>query len=294
MLGRRQGFTILELLLAASITLLLLGLIAQGLRSSNDTSRYIQTAQTALEDLRFAGNLISDYLSTAVFIYPKGITLMLNTLTNGKCTSYTVCNPLTQSNTWTIGTDPIIAAILPPEDPSVTCADTDTGKLGCYRFFAAYALSRGEVVKAATGAENPGPDPANDDKWTLYINQKYLSDPEEQRDFKDAQITFTPPNANIPVKLTNTQGNLLADYIKPGDGLVVNFEKCLDFSGGDIASLSNCNNVPLADLSIYTSAARVSFRLSGQISTGNKTYTFPGPTQPLVFQVGARNLSVRR
>jgi type II secretory pathway pseudopilin PulG len=290
MLGRRQGFTILELLLAAGITLLLLGLIAQGLRSSSDTSRYIQTAQTALEDLRFAGNLVSDYLSTAVFIYPKGITLTLNS----GCESYTVCNPLTNRNTWTIGTDPIIAAILPPEDPSVTCADTNTGKRGCYRFFAAYALSRGQVVRAATGAENPGPDPANDDKWTLYVNQKYLSDPKEQRDFRDAQITFTPPNANIPVKLTNTQGNLLADYIKAGDGLVVNFEKCLDFGGGNIASLSSCNNVLPADLSIYTSAARVSFSLSGQISTGNKTYTFPGPTQPLVFQVGARNLNVRK
>lgn len=286
----RQGFTLLELLLAAGITLLLLGLIAQGLRSSSDTSRYIQTAQTALEDLRFAGNLVSDYLSTAVFIYPKGTTLTLN----GGCESYTVCNPLTNSNRWTIGTDPIIAAILPPEDPAVACADTSTGKSGCYRFFAAYALSRGKVVGAASGAENPGPDPANDDKWTLYVNLKYLSDPKEQKDFQNNDVNFTPPNSKIPIKLTNTQGNLLADYIKAGDGLAVSFERCLDFSSGDIASLSSCNDVPPESLSIYTSAARVRFSLSGQITSGNRTHTFPGPTQPLVFQVGARNLSVRR
>jgi len=285
-----QGFTLLELLLAASITLLLLGLIAQGLRSSSDTSRYIQSAQSNLEELRFAGNFISDYLSTAVFIYPKGITLTLNS----GCQSYTVCNPLSNSNKWTIGTDPIIAAILPPEDSGITCADTSTGKRGCHRFFAAYALSRGKVVKAASGAENPGPDPLNDDKWTLYVNLKYLSDPEEQKDFQDNAVTFTPPNTKIPVKLTNTQGNLLADYIKAANGLEVKFEKCLDFSRGDIASLSDCEDVLPADLSLYTSAARVSFSLSGQIRTGNKTYTFPGPTQPLVFQVGARNLSVRK
>jgi type II secretory pathway pseudopilin PulG len=286
----RQGFTLLELLLAAGITLLLLGLIAQGLRSSSDTSRYIQTSQSALEDLRFAGNFVSDYLSTAVFIYPKGITLTLNS----GCESYTVCNPLTNSNKWTIGTDPIIAAILPPEDSSITCADSSTGKRGCYRFFAAYTLSRGKVVEAASGAENPGPDPINNDKWTLYVNLKYLSDPKEQKDFQDNEISFTPPNPKIPVKLTNTQGNLLADYIKAGDGLSVSFERCLDFSGGDIASLSSCSNVPPANLSIYTSAARVRFSLSGQITSGSKTHTFPGPTQPLVFQVGARNLSMRK
>lgn len=286
----RQGFTLLELLLAAGITLLLLGLIAQGLRSSSDTSHYIQTAQSTLEDLRFAGNLVSDYLSTAVFIYPKGITLTLNS----GCESYTVCNPLTNSNQWTIGSDPIIAAILPPEDSGIACADTSAGKRGCHRFFAVYVLSRGKVVEAASGAENPGSDPTNNDKWTLYVNLKYLSDPKEQKDFQDNEVAFTPPNTKIPVKLTNTQGNLLADYIKAGDGLAAIFERCLDFSSGEIASLGSCNNVLPANLSIYTSAARVRFSLLGQITSGSRIHTFPGPNQPLVFQVGARNLSVRK
>lgn len=282
MVHKRQGFTLLELLLASVITLLLLGLVAQGLRSSGDTSRYVQSSQTMLEELRFAGNLIGDYLSTAAFIYPVGVKLTLNTPE-----SYTVRNPLTNNNTWTVGTDPIIAAILSPRDPGVKCSETmssgppRTGPQGCYRFMAVYPLRRGWVVQNASGAENPGPDPENNDKWALYIYERNLSG-----------ITALSEDTVIPTAIAGSSGNLLADYIKPGDGLTVGYEKCLDFDGKDIASLGPCGSSSRLD--IFNSVARVSFALTGQVTMKGKSYTFPSPTQPLVFQVGARNLVIRK
>lgn len=97
---RKTGFTLIEMLIAAAIGVVILTLIAAGLRSSGDSLRFIQNNQLLTEDLRNAGNLISDYLSVAAFVYPPGVTLSI-----GSAGGYSVRNPRTGDNTWQTGLD---------------------------------------------------------------------------------------------------------------------------------------------------------------------------------------------
>jgi len=204
----RAGITLVEMLIAAVIGVAILGLIAAGLRSGSDSLRFVQSAQLLTEDLRNAGNLVSDYLSTAAFIYPPGATLTI-----GSANGYTVRNPRNSSNTWQIGKDPAIALLQPPRLE---------GGVEVVKFVMIYPLQRGWVVSRATGAENPGPDPANNDKWLLYIYERNLA------------VGSRLPNglpATIPTTVPDSSGNLLADYLQPG-GFVVSYPDCLGFDEG--------------------------------------------------------------
>jgi len=265
---RRLGITLIEMLIAAVVGVAILGLIAAGLRSGNDSLRFVQNSQILTEDLRNAGNLVSDYLSTAVFIYPPG-----TTLTIGSAGGYTVRNPRTNNNTWQIGQDPAIALLQPPRME---------GGVEQVKFVMIYPLNRGWVVSRATGAENPGPDPANNDKWLLYIYERNL-----------AVGSNRLPNGlpvTIPTTIPGSTGNLLADYVQP-NGFTVSFPDCLAFEEG-LATLIPCPSAPPLPLRAEHSAVRVRFSLQGEIRQGGRDFRVPA--NPLRFEVAPRNLPKRQ
>jgi len=262
---RRAGITLIEMLIAAVIGVAILGLIAAGLRSGSDSLRFVQNSQLLTEDLRNAGNLVSDYLSTAAFIYPPGVTLSIGS-TNG----YTVRNPRNGTNIWKIGQDPAIALLQPPR--------VEEG-VEVVKFVMIYPLHRGWVVSRATGAENPGPDPANNNKWLLYIYERNLA-------VGSSRLPNGLP-ATIPTTIPDSSGNLLADYVQPG-GFVVSYPDCLGFDEGGLATLVPCPSAAPLHLRAEHSAGRVRFSLQGEIRQGGRDSRVPA--DPLRFEVAPRNL----
>ncbi len=265
---RRTGITLIEMLIAAVIGVAILGLIAAGLRSGSDSLRFVQNSQLLTEDLRNAGNLVSDYLSTAAFIYPPGVTLTI-----GGSSGYSVRNPNTNTNTWRIGQDPAIALLQPP---------TVVSGVEVVKFVMIYPLNRGWVVSRASGAENPGPDPANDGKWLLYIYERNIP-----------VGTSRLPNGlptTIPTTISDSSGNLLADYVQPG-GFVVSYADCLGFDEAGLATLAPCPASPPSPLRPEHSAVRVRFSLQGEIRQGGRDSRVPA--NPLRFEAAPRNLPKR-
>ncbi|MGK0618508.1 PilW family protein [Meiothermus cerbereus] len=265
---RRAGITLIEMLIAAVVGVAILGLIAAGLRSGSDSLRFVQNAQLLTEDLRNAGNLVSDYLSTAAFIYPPGTTLSI-----GSANGYTVRNPRNGTNTWQIGQDPAIALLQPPRME---------GGVEVVKFVMIYPLNRGWVVSRATGAENPGPDPANNNKWLLYIYERNLT-------VGGNRLPNGLP-ATIPTTIPDSSGNLLADYVQPG-GFVVSYPDCLGFDEGGLATLVPCPSTAPLPLRAEHSAGRVRFSLQGEIRQGGRDSRVPA--NPLRFEVAPRNLPQR-
>ncbi len=265
---RKKGLSLVEMLIAAVIGVVILTLIAAGLRSGSDSLRFVQNAQLLTEDLRNAGNLVGDYLSSAAFVYPPGVTLSL-----GSVNGYSVRNPRTGDNTWRTGLDPVIALLQPPR--------VENG-VEVVKFVMIYPLNRGWVVARATGAENPGPDPANNDKWLLYIYERNL--------LVDSNRLPNGLPAVLPTTIPGSSGNLLADYVQPG-GFVVNFANCLGFDEEGLAMPVPCPAAPPAQLRAEHSAAQVHFSLQGEIRQGGRDARVPA--SPLRFEAIPRNLPQR-
>ncbi len=264
----RAGLTLIEMLIAALIGVAILGLIAAGLRSGSDSLRFVQNSQILTEDLRNAGNLVSDYLSTAAFVYPPGVTLTI-----GSAGGYSVRNPRTNDNTWQVGRDPAIALLQPPRLE---------GGVEVVKFVMIYPLNRGWVVARASGAENPGPDPANNDKWLLYIYERNL-------EVGSSRLPNGLP-ATIPTTIAGSSGNLLADYVQPG-GFGVSYANCLGFDEEGLATLAPCPATPPIPLRAEHSAVQVRFSLQGEIRQGGRDSRVPA--SPLRFEAAPRNLPKR-
>lgn len=233
---RNHGFTLIELLVASVVALLVLGLVASGIQSGSSATSVIQTQQQLGDDVRIAGNYIADSLASAVYVFPAGTALTVGP------SGYTTKNPATNNNTWVVGTHPIIAAITPPRDTNQWCPTTSSnGELaGCYQFKAYYALRRGDVVAAATGADNPGADPSNNNQWVIYEYRENLQpgtgafttwNPLYEQD--NIKPTYLYPLPEVPQGLLGTLtrvytnnkggGNLLADFIQPNAGFSLDF-----------------------------------------------------------------------
>ncbi len=262
----KQGFSLLELLLASVIALVLLGLVVGALQGASDSTQIIQDQQVLLEDLRNAGNLINDYIALATFVFPPGTTLSLNS-----SSAFTVYNQQTNANTWRVGQDPILAAILPPPDRGIAC-NGGVNPDGCLRFVAFYALRREWVMAQAPASERLEPSPANNGAWVLFTYQTTL-----------AQSSL-PANANIATSYSGGRGVFLADYLRPSNGLIVNYLSCQ--SGANLAA--TCPAAGPVALTDQLGASRLTVSLQAQIQRAGRTTLMPA--SPLVFQISPRNL----
>lgn len=266
-MGSGRGFTLLEVLIAAAVGSILLGVVVLALNQSTQAARLHQDSQALTEDLRAALGLMTDYVNWALAIYPPG-----STLTLGSSEAYTVRNPRTNNGTWTVGTDPILALVLPPQDPTAPC--TSTQQAGCFRFAAFYLLDRGDVVRNATGASNPGADPLNDGRARLlYLYQKTLdnwppstggSAPSGNR------LQAVQPNLLFPGNsdITPGRGFLLADYLSgeaADPGMQIAYRAC--FNGGSSGTCSP--SPPILALAFSASEVEIALRAF-------RAYRWPG------------------
>ncbi|MFN8509526.1 MAG: prepilin-type N-terminal cleavage/methylation domain-containing protein [Deinococcaceae bacterium] len=227
----QRGFTLIELMLAAGIMVLLLGLVLQGIQSGGQGTALVTNRSELMEDVRVAGQIMSDVARDAVYVYPPGTVLTLKTAASGG--DYRVKNPRTGDNKWTVGQDNILAFIKAPAGGLIQssgattpicdplAAETSSERKACLSFVAYYALKRKDVVDAAPGINNPGADPFNTENGILYEYRLDLS-----LDRLDASVTnsggwkYGPPPTTIGGDVTGNFGapTLLADNIKVNPG----------------------------------------------------------------------------
>ena len=205
MKGNRKGLTLVELLVGMALMgIILTALVSFFMQSSKASMQSSARADLQQETLN-AQQLIAGKLKEAWYIYPQGQTI--------KMTDTALTQRPAGGNTWTVGTDPILAMLLPPRSSTNTCNTTATSTAatgpsqnGCYRFLAYFPVKR-SVWVAGTGTDswrNPGPDAQNDDTWVLA----------EYRGLISSSPTSFPPST-LPAAPTGNTSNLLTDYVAP-------------------------------------------------------------------------------
>ena len=175
---RARGVTLLELLLAMTILGIALAVLVQYFIGGLRVTATI-TDQTRLqEELRTAGNIITDETQRALYIFPPG-TKFNFTASGFNGLRNHLSNPATNTAEWTVGQSdaPILAMIVAPKDPSVSCAKFAEG---CYEFVSYQPVKREYLVRGAQG--NPStsrsllePDGNNNDRWVLVEYRKTLT-----------------------------------------------------------------------------------------------------------------------
>jgi prepilin-type N-terminal cleavage/methylation domain-containing protein len=206
----RQGVTLVELLIAASILLVILGIITQGMQSGSRVVTSVISETEILEDTRIAAQMIADGVARAVYVYPPGASITLN-----QSTTWRVKNSRSNSNTWVIGQDPMVAYLEAPKRPTGTCSDvSETAKESCLYFVAYYALLRSAVTENLSYLQ----DDSNEEAWVLFEYRRRIN---LNKLGEDTVLPLGPSSGLI-------QGvpEMLADYIVPETGFVLSEAIC--------------------------------------------------------------------
>lgn len=260
----KRGVTLIEILIAAAITLVLLAVVGRGLVSGSDTVWLISSQGELLEDSRYVSQMMADSVSRAVYVYRPGIQLTLQT---DAAHTYSVTNSATGTNQWTIGTHPILAYI---EAPSKTSATTNCDAAHpevCLHFVAYYPVLRSVVTASATGPDHPGEDPSNNDKWVLFEYRERLP-------LKSLSTSNAPPKT-----FSGSRGNILMDYLSPST-LVINTISCRNQTGA-AETCSTLQTSPQYLASVQSGEVRFQTKVQRR-----KEYKVP----ELSFVIAPRNL----
>lgn len=254
----KKGLSLVELLIASAIFISILAFISRGLVSSSTVvSKIINEAQL-IEDTRSAGQIISDSINRAVYIYPPNKKISLNS--SG---SWTVENPNGSKNIWLTGQDPIIAFI---EAAKQTGTCNNKNKQACLYFVAYYPIKRNTVVKKASYGQAIK-DNKNNDAWVLFEYRKRL-------DIEQLSEAQQPP-----LHIKGSSGKLLADFIAPEIGFKIFNISCKDYN-----KASTCNNNSEPNFRETISSAE--FILLAQYHKEQGLNKSP----EMVFSISARNL----
>lgn len=265
-MSAKEGFGLVEVLIACGIALVILLIGVSGTLVASGAARDAMVRQELLDDLQTTADLVADESSAAFYLYPTGSVLTLN----AGVSAFTR-NPRTGTNVWRVGTDPILAFVLPPADPSVGCAPevehpgaSRASRAGCAEFVAFAAVRRAEVVQATLrGGEelssSPGRDPPNDDAWLVYEYRQVLRPGVLDARGRLARVPVGPPD------LANVGPDLLMDYVD-ADAFRVLLTRC---EGRE------CEG-PVA------SARSASLTLRARRRVGSRTLTTPEAVIPLV------------
>lgn len=258
----QAGFSLVELLIAAGIMLVLLGLITSGISTGGKTLVKMYSQSELLEDSRYATQIISDSISRAVYVFRPGISLSLYSED-----SYSVNNPNSNSPVWEIGSDPILAFIEAASDSSAGAKCSATNPAACLQFVAFYPLLRSSVVANASGPDRPFADSGNSNKWMLFEYRAYL-----------ATASLSDSSAP-PTEITGGKGRILADYLMP-ESLSINYFACRD-QDGLLEDCSSLQSVPKYRASVQTGEMQIQASMKR-----NKEFKTPA----LSFAINPRNL----
>jgi len=197
----RLGFTLLEVL----ISLLILGIISLAFirifSTTLDATDRITDRNALLHEAQIAEQVIANRVKLAWYIFPPGTSIYIN---NGATTH----NYLASSNTWVVGTDPILAMVLPPKKPGHTEMCDSSHRKYCFRFYAYYAFKRSDYINAVSpsSAEALYPDSNNGDTWVIMEFRRTLTNVTDP-------ANITPPNGDAV--FASVKGRLLVEYIQP-------------------------------------------------------------------------------
>ena len=202
----RQGLSLIEVLISIAVLGVVMAAVIQIFTSTMRVSADVNAQNTILHEGQIALQLVTARLNEALYIVPSGTTLNLSS-------SDTATNTLsgTPSQSWTVGTDPILALVLPPEDgdSSVVCSPTSVAT-ACPRFFAYYPIKRSAYLTSSLPSSlKPDPNAANDaSTWMLM----------EYRGTFDAPLPAQMTPADLTSNFAQVQGNagqLVVDYVQP-------------------------------------------------------------------------------
>jgi len=202
----RSGFTLVELLIALALLGILLTAVVSVNIGTSRAAALLQARNDLLPETQMTQSYIASKLRQASYVFTDGSSFTLNS------TSLTTRDP-SGSYVWTIGTDPIMAFIVPPRTVSpgqCAAAATDTVRdLYCYTFYAYYGTPRSNMTGSSTALlENPGADSANDGtSWVLMEYRKYYGG-------AAGGVFATPAAAVAAIPLGGT-GRLIMDYLTP-------------------------------------------------------------------------------
>jgi len=202
MTRRTRAFTLLEVLIALAI-LGVLGLVfVRIFVSTLDASSQINVRNELLQEAQIAEQIIASKVKLAWYVYPPGTTLKIN---NGATTR----NALADTQDWQVGADPIVALVLPPENPAADCT---SDPLGCYSFYAYYAFPRAHYVASIgpSSAQRLDPDPRNDGTWVIMEFRTRLSG-----FVPNTEDTPSCTNTPVPNGGLSGGGRLLVEYVQP-------------------------------------------------------------------------------
>lgn len=252
-----QGMTLVELLIGMALTAIvmtvLLNFFVQSITSSSRMSSMAEQQQELLN----AQQLIAGNLKDAWYVYPASQTIVLPSTSPD-----TVRNPIAGSNSWTTGTHPILAMILPPADLSAAC---NTNVAGCYRFISYYAVKRSVWVQgtAATPWRNPGDEPGNADTWVL---AEYRANMPSTFNATVASSTFVFPPATPPTVPLTGAANLLSDHVAPTvatTGLTTGTYTMFQFSTAGTGTAAYVNGVTINLATVAMAGGRAVRQPSG-------------------------------
>jgi len=197
----QAGFTLLEVL----VSLLILGVISLAFirifSTTLDATNRITDRNELLHEAQIAEQVITSRVKLAWEVFPPGTHIYIN---DGATTR----NHLAGSSTWVVGTDPMLALILPPKEPGKTNLCDASHPDYCFRFFAYYAFRRSDYLSAVspTSAEAIFPDPQNDATWVIMEFRRTLTNITDP-------ANITPPNGDSIY--SGVKGRLLVEYVQP-------------------------------------------------------------------------------
>jgi prepilin-type N-terminal cleavage/methylation domain-containing protein len=206
---RRSGFTLLEVLISMGILGIILTAVMGGIQSGNTTLGIAVSKSDLLEEIRNAGQIMSDEMAKASYIYPPGTTLNLGTDYKVRQPGATATVGGTVWKTGVVAT-PMLAMILPPIT-SGTCTTTDTQF--CSTFVAYYPVLRSEVEEKlkVNGLPVLQVTSWTSSLWTLYEFRCSLR-------FKELDATAVPPtDLTVTANCGTASMSMLLDYVRPYD-----------------------------------------------------------------------------
>ncbi|MFN3265936.1 MAG: type II secretion system protein J [Deinococcales bacterium] len=203
----RQGFSLLEVLIALGIFgAVLLGVLSLQ-RDATQVSRSLFSNTTLQEEMRNAAAIITDEVQRALYVFPPcgvkslgtneftiqacpdsafppsydpaGLNVTFSKFTLG-ASGATKQRPDNKTTTWEVGVSsaPFLAMIVAPRRPGTGACNASNAlekSRSCYQFVAYYPVLRSAVT--GTGSiEALDADPANDNQWVLMEYRENLDD----------------------------------------------------------------------------------------------------------------------